>query len=192
MNTTEIRSYWRLICFTALILLTSCAPLSGSKEEPPSEAVVKARQQIAQNRENTQLLVQRIKRKYERRETQAAYVKARDLYDAAMVQNNSWVTSLKLGIANKEDLEASQAFRDKAKAAGDATTAFLDFGHTLTRPGGEVKVLTSQAVGEVIKILVENGIVIWKAHLAEQQAARLAAAERTEKELKWSSWENVK
>lgn len=190
MNTAEIRSYWHLICFTALILLASCAPLSGSKEEPPSEAVVKARQQIAQNRENTQLLAQRIKRKY--KETQPAYIRARDLYDAAMVQNNSWVTSLKLGIANNENLETSQAFRDKAKTAGDATTAFLDYGYALTHPGAEVKVLTYQTVGEVIKILVENGIVIWKAHKAEQAASRLAAAELTEKELKWSSWEGIK
>ena len=190
MNTAEIRSYWCLICFPALILLASCAPLSGSKEEPPSEAVVKARQQIAQNRENTQLLAQRIKRKY--KETQPAYIRARDLYDAAMVQNNSWVTSLKLGIANNENLETSQAFRDKAKTAGDATTAFLDYGYALTHPGAEVKVLTYQTVGEVIKILVENGIVIWKAHKAEQAASRLAAAELTEKELKWSSWEGIK
>ena len=179
-------------CLLVAAFLTGCAPLTSPPDTPPPEAVVAARQQIAQNREYANLLASRIKQKFKGRENQSAYIRSRDLYDSAMVQNNSWVTSLKLGIANKEDLEASQAFRDKAKAAGDATTAFLNFGHTLTRPGGEVKISTYQAVGEVIKILVENGIVIWKAHSAEQQAARLAAAERTEKELKWSSWENVK
>lgn len=182
----------RLACLFIPLFLAGCPSFPGSKETPPSEAVVKARQQIAQNRENTQLLVTRIKQKYKGKETQAAYVKARDMYDVAMVQNNSWVTSLKLGIANNEDLEASQAFRDKAKAAGDATTAFLDYGYALTHPGAETKVLTFQAVGEVIKILVENGIVIWKAYQAEQSASRLAAAERTEKELRWSSWEGIK
>lgn len=192
MNTAGKHSFGRLVCLCVPLFLIGCASLPGSEESPPSESVVNARQQIAQGRENTQLLAQRIKQKYKGKETQAAYLRSRDLYDAAMVQNNSWVTSLKLGIANNENLESSRAFMDKAKAAGDATTAFLDYGYALTHPGAEVKVLTAQTVGEVIKILVENGIVIWKAYKAEQAASRLAAAERTEKELKWSSWETTK
>lgn len=192
MNTAGKHPFKYLICLCAPLFLIGCSSLPGSKESLPSETVVNARQQIAQSRENTQLLAQRIKQKYKGKETQAAYLRSRDLYDAAMVQNNSWVTSLKLGIANNEDLESSRAFMDKAKAAGDATTVFLDYGYALTHPGAETKVLTYQTVGEVIKILVENGIVIWKAYKAEQAASRLAAAERTEKELKWSSWETIK
>lgn len=182
----------RQVRLLAALFLVGCVPLSSPRDVPPSEAVVTARQQIAQSREKTQLSIQRIKQKYKGRETLAAYIRARDLYDEAMVQNNSWVTSLKLGIANNEDLESSRAFMDKAKAAGDATTAFLDYGYALTHPGAETKILTLQTVGEIIKILVENGVVIWKAYRAEESADRLAAAERTEKELKWSSWENVK
>lgn len=192
MNTAGKHPFRHVICLCVPLFLIGCSSLPGSKESPPDETVVNARQQIAQSREKTQLLAQRIKQKYKGKETQAAYLRSRDLYDAAMVQNNSWVTSLKLGIANNEDLESSRAFMDKAKAAGDATTAFLDYGYALTHPGAETKVLTYQTVGEVIKILVENGIVIWKAYKAEQSASRLAAAERTEKELKWSSWEAIK
>jgi len=192
MNTAGKHPFRHMICLCVPLFLIGCSSLSGSKGSPPNETVVNARQQIAQSREKTQLLAQRIKQKYKGKETQAAYIRARDLYDESMVQNNSWVTSLKLGIANNEDLESSRAFMDKAKAAGDATTAFLDYGYALTHPGAETKVLTYQTVGEVIKILVENGIVIWKAYKAEQAASRLAAAERTEKELKWSSWETIK
>lgn len=192
MNTAGKHPFRHVICLCVPLFLIGCSSLPGSKESPPSETVVNARQQIAQSRENTQLLAQRIKQKYKGKETQAAYLRSRDLYDAAMVQNNSWVTSLKLGIANNEDLESSRAFMDKAKTAGDATTAFLDYGYALTHPGAETKVLTYQTVGEVIKILIENGIVIWKAYKAEQSASRLAAAEQTEKELKWSSWETIK
>ena len=68
----------------AALFLVGCVPLSSPRDVPPSEAVVTARQQIAQSRENTQLLAQRIKQKYKGKETKAAYVKARDLHDAAM------------------------------------------------------------------------------------------------------------
>lgn len=192
MKVVTNRLFFRLVYLSAPALLVGCYTLSAPQETPPSEAVVNARQQIAQSRENTQLLARRIRQKFAGNETQAAYIRARDLYDTAMVQNNSWVTSLKLGIANNENLEASQAFRDKAKTAGDATTAFLNYGYALTHPGAEAKILTTESVGDVVKILVENGIAIWKAYLSEQQASRLAAAERTEKELKWSSWEGIK
>ena len=192
MNTAGKHPFRHLVCLCVPLFLIGCASLPGSEESPPDETVVNARQQIAQSREKTQLLIQRIKQKYKGRETQAAYIRARDLYDEAMVQHNSWVTSLKLGIANNENLEMSRAFRDKAKSAGDATTAFLDYGYALTHSGAETKSLTLQTVGEIIKILVENGVVIWKAYRAEESADRLAAAERTEKELKWSSWEIIK
>jgi hypothetical protein len=109
-----------------------------------------------------------------------------------MVENNSWVTSLKLGIENGEDLEKSKAFKEKAKIAGDATEAFVKYGKQLTEGRAPASAIPGFSVGDFIKALVENGIIIWKAYKEQEKAERDAQATATEKELKWSSWEQLK
>lgn len=182
--------------YSFLVFLTAsligCASRPGSK--PPSEAVVKARQEIAQNRESVTVLVPRIKAKLKGKEAGRDYIRAQKLYDSAMVQNNSWVTSLKLAVENNEDLEKSQSFKDKAKAAGDATERFIKFGRQLTqgKASASVKAFPGFTVGDFVTALVENAIVIWKEFKDEEKKDRLDQAARIEKELRWAKWEEVK
>lgn len=171
--------------------LIGCA---GLGPKPPNEAVVKARQAIAQNRESATVLVPRIKAKLKGKETGRDYIRAQKLYDSAMVQNNSWVTSLKLAIENNEDLEKSRAFKEKAKVAGDATGRFVKFAGQMTqgKASASIKVIPGFMVGDFVTVLVENGVVIWNEFKAEEKKERLDQAARIEKELRWAKWEEVK
>ena len=167
--------------------LTGCHSM-GSGPQMPEEKVVKARQEIANYRENVTLLVPRIKEKFRGKESEDDYIKARDLYDHAMAENNSWVLSLKLGIENNEDLASSSAFQDKAKAAGDAADTFVKYG----KQQSQGRSLVLFPVEAFIRALFENGIVIWNTNRAKERADRLDQAASTEKALKWPRWEEVK
>lgn len=189
----RIAGYGGHYVFLLLVMsaLTGCA---GLGPKPSNEAVVKARQAIAQNRESVTILVPRIKAKLKGKETGRDYIRAQKLYDVAMVQNNSWVTSLKLAIANNEDLEKSQAFKEKAKAAGDATGRFVKFGGQLTqgKASASMKSIPGVTVGDFVTALVKNGMVIWKESKAEEKKTRLDQAAQIEKALRWAKWEEVK
>lgn len=167
--------------------LTGCA---GLGPKPPNEAVVKARQKIVQNRESATLLVPRIKATLRGKETGREYIRAQKLYDMAMVQNNSWATSLKLGIENNEGLEKSRAFKDKAGAASAATERFVKFGKKLTE--GKASASLHSVPAFMAVDFVKAGIVIWKELKAEEKKDRLDQAARIEKELRWAKWEEVK
>ncbi|MBT8763555.1 hypothetical protein KFV02_06370 [Desulfohalobiaceae bacterium Ax17] len=174
-----------------VLFIVGCHLWNSNNNTQSNEAVVEARQKIAQYKEEATLLASRIKRQYEGNENTQNYIKARDLYDIAMTQNNSWVTSLKLGIANNEDLEKTQAFKDKAKSAAEASKTFREFGNSVM-PKTKMVGVSYIVVSNLIGLLVENGLVIWNNYRGEQEAARVAAAERTEKELRWSRWEDIK
>lgn len=179
------------LLFVVTLSLTACLSGVNHGPKPPSEEVVKARQAIANNREAATVLVPRIKERFKGKESEQDYVKARALYDEAMIQNNSWLTSLKLGIENNEDLEHSKAFKDKATAAAEATDAFVKYGKQLTQKKFSASVIPAVVIDDLVKMLIENGIVLWKTYRAEELAARLDQAARTEKELKWVRWEHL-
>ncbi len=158
------------------------------KETPP--AVVKAGNALIESRDSVTVLIPRIKKAF--KETDPNYIQARGLYDKTMAANNAWVHSLKMGIQDNQDLDKSAAFKEQAQKAIDATDAFLKCGKTLTEGGVRLYSLSIVGGAEIVKILVENGITIWKAYHAENEAGRLAKADRYAKELMWKTWEEVK
>jgi hypothetical protein len=190
-NMNDIIPSWTrtgaLLCAAAL--LNGCNTIPGGGK--PGETVVKARQEIERSRQSVVPLVIRVKTQFAGIENSADYVNARRLYDTAMSENNTWVTSLKLAIANAEQIGESAAFREQGERAAKATQAFVDYARQLTEHGAP-KAASAALIAEAVRILVENGIAIWKAYREQAKEERIAAAEQAELALRWPGWEQIK
>jgi len=170
-------------------MAASCPP---KPKQPPSSETETAILAIAKNRDAAENLVPRIKAKYKDKEEDPTYTKARDLYDTAKTENNSWATALAIGIENNQDLSKSKPFKDQAQVAADATKKFMDYGKSITQGPQPKFVIAGVGAAEIAKILVENGITIWKAYKGEQAKERKSQADSTKQRLVWSSWESQK
>src|SRR6266446_1912175 len=137
-----------------------CAQFTQVKPPPPE--VENAILQISKNKEDAQNLAVRIKTKY--KDGSDVYSKARDLYDTAQSENNSWATALALGIENNQDLSTSQAFKAKAKTAAEATKQFVTYARSHQEGEPTKFAVAGLGAAEIAKLLVENGITIWKAY----------------------------
>jgi hypothetical protein len=166
----------------------SCAQLAQVK--PPSPEVEGAILEISKGKEDAQNLAVRIKTKY--KDGSDVYRKARDLYDTAQSENNSWATGLALGIENNQDLSTSQAFKAKAKAAAEATKQFVTYAKSHQEEEPTKFAVAGLGAAEIAKLLVENGITIWKAYKDQQTAQRKKEADSTKQAVAWPSWDSVK
>ena len=151
----------------------------------PNPTVVEARGNIATYKEQAGLAAGRVKASAKPESEE--YNNARQLYDTAMAENNGWVTSLKLGIQGGENLGNSAEFKSKAQAAAKATKAFVDYAGKVARTRA-----LPVAAAEIVKILVDNGLAVWKAVHEQRKQDRIDEGNRVEKELRWPKWEEIK
>jgi hypothetical protein len=177
----------------------------------PNEPEIEARAKISANRESVESLVPRIKQQFD--QDSPEYITARRLYDEAKTQNNSWLSTLKLAIQNNEDLGNSEQFRKLSDNADKATELFVKNGNQILMPSKRAltpskidpdkwlsrefniersSMILGMGVGEVAQGLSTLGVALWKELKEEKSKERNLQAERTEKELKWKSWEDVK
>lgn len=183
MNPPEL-NLRKLVAF-ATLALSAMGMQECHKGKAPDATVVEARGNIATYKEQAVLAASRVKAAT--KPGSEEYAKARELYDLAMAENNGWVTSLKLGIQGGENLKDSAEFKSKAQAAAKATKAFVDYSSQVMRTRA-----IPLAAAEIVKILVDNGLTVWKAVHEQRKQDRLDEGNRIEKELRWPKWEDIK
>jgi hypothetical protein len=177
-----------IVVISFCYLGVSCAQFTQVKQPPPE--VEGAILEISKGKEDAQNLAVRIKTKYKAESD--VYRKARDLYDTAQSENNSWATALALGIENNQDLSNSQVFNAKAKTAAEASKQFVMYARSHQEGEPTKFVVAGLGAAELAKLLVENGITIWKAYKEQQTEQRRKEADSTKQAIAWPSWDSVK
>lgn len=180
----------KILFFIVTVSLTACCSWM-IKDCEVDEIIVQAKLEIAKNRESTTIWVSRIKGDFEGKESDATYKQARSLYDDAMAENNAWLLVLTSAIADGENLEKSASFKSKSKTAAESSNKFVQYCSTIPTIAEEKSMSFVPIAAEIIKMLVDNGIVIWKAYRLENQKERVERAERTKKEFVWKRWDEL-
>ncbi|MDD5477572.1 MAG: hypothetical protein PHG87_05195 [Candidatus Omnitrophica bacterium] len=191
-----------LIVVTALSLTGCCGVFPSlpwcSHVSKPTDSEIAARIEVRKNRELAESTVSAIKEKFKGKETEAAYINARDLYVKAMSENNAWLSVLASSIENNEDLEGADSFKKQSKVAADTAESFLAYGKEtlMGKPSIEKAAFTTKSlalapIADLITALVTNGITIWKENRAQAARERMARAENIRKELSWKTWKQI-
>lgn len=193
------------IMAVAILSLMGCCSIFPSMPwcsnvSKPSDSEIAARMQVVKNRELAESAVSAIKEKFKDKETEEAYLNARDLYNKAMSENNAWLSALTLSIENNENLEKAESFKKQSQAAFDAAESFLAYGKEALKEKPVMKgavfetkslTLAPIAIGDLLTALVTNGITIWRENRAQQAQARKDRAENIRKELSWRTWKEI-
>ncbi|HEY5706441.1 MAG TPA: hypothetical protein VIS96_12785 [Terrimicrobiaceae bacterium] len=117
----------------------------------------------------------------------AALRTAEAKYREAASQNRGYLEAVANGIINNDNLESNPKYEALAEKASSSTKDFVDFAQQASGA------LEPASAGTVIiaRVLVESGIAIWKAHRAETQAQRVAAADRLISQNSWEDWDKI-
>jgi hypothetical protein len=174
-------------CTALLVVAVATMAVRDCDQRKPNPDVVNATGQIATYKEQALVAVSRVKTTL--KSDSGEYNKARQLYDAAMAENNCWISVLKLGVQGGQDLGKSAEFKTKASAAAKATKEFTNYCSNTVGPTTKALPLVAT---EIAKLLVENGLAVWKAVHEQRKQDRIDEGNRIDKELRWPKWEDIK
>jgi hypothetical protein len=166
-----------LLC--GLVLLPPAASRLFADQQPVvTDAVAK----LVEGRDQAKEYVVEIKRKFKPDDQQ--YQRARDLYVDALSKNNAWIAIVSTAIRNgkTKKLANDEAYQSAAKQADQATKEFTNYAKS-TRAVTNSRFVFAPVIG--------LGVAIFDAIQGHKKKERTEEADRFEKEVYWSGWEDI-
>lgn len=115
------------------------------------------------------------------------YIQALSLYTDAEKAVNGWLARLQWELEHKRDIEQSSEYDESIKRAADNAEQFIGYakGVLLDRKmGGPL------SVGDLLKVLTDFGLQIWKEYRSGEQKQREALVKRLHT-LKWKHFDGT-
>ena len=148
-----------------------------------SPAVTIATAKLVEGRDQAAEYVLDMKRKFKPDDEQ--YQRARDLYVVALSKNNAWIAILSTSIRNgkTKKLANDETYQSLATQADQATKAFTDYAKS-TKAVTNSRFVFTQVIG--------LGLAIFDAIGGHKKKERAEEADRFEKQVHWSRWEDIR
>jgi hypothetical protein len=147
-----------------------------------SPAVADAIARIVEGRDQAAEYVIELKRKFKPDDEQ--YQRARDLYVTALSKNNAWIATVSASIRNgkTKKLQNNASYEALTAEADQATKAFIQYVQS-------TRAITTRAVPP--QLVAALGMSIWDFFKDQKRKERAEEADRFEKQVQWSRWEDI-
>lgn len=152
---------------------------------------VKSISVIATEKEQVLPYVGDVKKKF--KETDKAYIEAKEKYRSAAAKHNGWLDTLSVALRNNQKID-KDTFSTQAKESAETALAFISYvkeqNASPQRPSFKATADKS-VLPALAEALVKAGIQIWKAYKEEQATEKERVLTHMEERLRWKPWENV-
>ena len=173
-----------------LLCLPACLQGPRPPAPEPQAGLPEQIQTAAQMKTRAEQSAADLKKAYgEKKVSEEDYTKVRSLYVDAQGAIDGWVTALQTEVEQGRDPRKSDKYSQSLQEAAGQAEIFIANARSLLVKSG-VRTGGTSIIGDLLKVLGDLGVQVWKEYQSEKQKQKEALVKRLES-LKWKPFDDI-